>query len=112
MSTTDHHQDVCSHLHAALDHLLAALVRAEGLPNVPLLDEALDAALAGDPALKEVRTRFQEALRSLQGAEGDDDRLRLILALEEAVNALGARCAEVGFRVGAAMNPATQEGPR
>ena len=95
MSTTRQEQ-VADHLSAALDAILAAVVLVGDLPDdVP--DAALDSALAGDEGVKEARTGLQEALCGVKalGVEGAP-----YFALEGAVNALAARCAEAGYRLG------------
>ena len=89
-------EQVAVHLAAALDALLAASVLVGGLPgDVP--DDALDAALAGDEGVREARRGLQEALDGIKDLGVGTEPY---LALEASVNALGARCAEAGFRVG------------
>lgn len=92
MTPTDQ-REVAVHLREALDHLLAGLVLAEGLPNLNVPGEALDIALRAPPAFKEARERLQQALQGILDRE-------VVLAVEEAANALAARAAEVGFRLG------------
>ena len=93
-STTQ--EQVAEHLSAALDAVLAAVVLADGLTaDVP--DEALDSALASDEGVREARRGLQEVLDGIKDLGVGTEPY---LALEASVNALGARCAEAGFRVG------------
>ena len=94
MPTTMQDQ-VTDHLHTALHEILAAIVMMGGLPDDPP-DDALDAALQIEPAVQEARQRFQTALQDMRDTVGKDG----IFNMEEAVNALAARCAEAGYRVG------------
>ena len=94
-STT--HEQVADHLAAALDSVLSAIVLVGGLPDdVP--DDALDAGLATDEGVRDARESAQEALGRVKdlGVVGEP-----YFALEATVNALAARCAEAGFRLGA-----------
>jgi len=86
-------QEVAVHLHEALDHLIAGLMLAEGLPNSTVPGEALDVALRATPAFREARQGLQQALQGIHDHA-------VVLAVEEAANALAARAAEVGFRLG------------
>ena len=99
-STTQ--EQVADHLASALDALLAASVLVGGFPgDVP--DEALAAALVADEGVQEAREGVQEALRGVRevGVVGEP-----YLDLEGAVNALAARTAEAGYRVGARVGRA------
>lgn len=92
---TPSQEQTIAHLSTALHELLAAIVLLGGLPtDIP--DDALDAALKTDPAVQEARQRFQAALQDMRDTVGKDG----IFNLEEAANALAARCAETGVRVG------------
>ena len=94
MPTLSQEQTI-AHLSTALHELLAATVLMGGLPDdVP--DDALDAALKTDPTVMKARKSVQDALQRLR-SRGVGEAL---FAWEEAVNALAARCAEVGYRVG------------
>ena len=92
---TPTHEKAVDHLSTALHELLAATVLMGGLPD-DIPDDALDAALRIDPALQEARKGVQDALQTLQSSGMADS----LFVLEEAVNALAARCAEAGYRVG------------
>ena len=89
------------HLQGALDQLLVALALTGGSAleaGVPT--DAIDAALGADPAVGIARVTFLEALRSLGNSDARDDRRQAVLTLEEATNALVARSADVGYRLG------------
>jgi len=88
---------VTEHLAIAIDAIIAARVLAGGLPGDIRADDALDTALGAEPSVKDARKGVQEALQAFQTQEGHQDAF---LALEEATNALAARCAEVGYKVG------------
>lgn len=92
MTGNDQHE-VVLHMHEAVNHLLMVLVRLEGLPAGAVPDDAIDMALLSSVAYQEARQGFRAALLRV------DDR-EVLLAVEEAVNALLARAAEVGYRVG------------
>lgn len=94
------HVLVDDHLRKALDHIGAAVVIVGGLRDIPMADEALDAAIAQDPAVKDARLDVQRSLRALSDA---GPGTAATLALEAAANALAARCAEVGYQVGFAL---------
>lgn len=64
------------------------------------IDDHLDEALSSSHGVREARQRFQEALRTVERAGAGGDIRQAILDLEEATNALAARCAETGLRVG------------
>ena len=87
-------------LQAALENVLSALV----LAGVDLRDEtpadAIDAALSTDPSVQTARQALDVAVRALDGAEAGDGHRQAVLAVEEAVNALVARAADAGYRVG------------
>jgi hypothetical protein len=89
-------EQVADHLAAALDAILAAAVLVVGLPD-DIPDDALDAALGGDEGVQKARRSVQDALQNVSklGVKGEP-----YLGLEADVNALAARCAEAGFRVG------------
>jgi hypothetical protein len=93
-------EQVAGHVQAALNELLTAAVLIGGVPFVHVPDDALDAALRGSASVQDARQAFNVALRRLRdnGAGAD-----VVLDLEAAVNALAARCAEVGFGVGSAL---------
>ena len=92
---TPTHEKAFDHLNTAIHELLAAAVLVGGLPD-DIPDDALDAALKTDPTVQEARKSVQDALQTLQ-SRGVGEAL---FAWEEAVNALAARCAEVGYRIG------------
>ena len=90
------HERVADHLFNALDSLLAASVLIGDFPtDVP--DEALDAALAADEGVQEARRSHQAALRGVRDVGVGADAF---LDLEATTNALAARTAEAGYRVG------------
>ena len=94
--TTTTQEQVADLISNALDAVLAVVVLVGGLPaDVP--DDALDAALVADEGVRAARRGFQAALRGVRdvGVVGEP-----YLALEAACNAVSARCAEVGFRLG------------
>ena len=89
-------EQVALHLTAALDSVLAAAVFVGGVPeHVP--DDALDAVLAADSAVQDARRGVQQVLQRLRES---GQRVEAVLDLEAATNALAARCAEAGFRLG------------
>ena len=90
---------LAEHLTTALDALLAALVVAGGVGQEHVPDDALDAALNAASAVQDARRGVQRVLQQLRDSGGVADAL---LDLEEATNALAARCAEAGFRLGRA----------
>ena len=92
---TPSQEQTIAHLSTAIHELLAAIVLMGGLPDdIPA--DALDAAIKIDPTVQEARQRFQTALQGMRDTVGKDS----ILYLEEAANALAARCAEAGYRIG------------
>ena len=90
------HEQVADLLSNALDALLAASVLVGGLPT-DVSDEALDAALVADEGVREARCSLQEALDGIKDLGVGTE---VFLAVEAACNALAARCAEAGYRVG------------
>lgn len=86
------------HLDRALDAVLAVRV-ALGGSNVPVPEEALDEALQRDDAYLEARRRFSTAFAVLAG-QRDADEGPSLLDFESTVNALVARAAECGWRLG------------
>ena len=86
------------HLDRALDAVLAVRV-ALGGPNIPVPDEALDEALQRDDAYQEARRRFSATFAVMSRRLGAEDEASL-LDFEGTVNALVARAAECGWRLG------------
>jgi hypothetical protein len=89
---------VREHLQVALDQLLAALIVSGGLPE-EIPDDAMDAGLAGNPAVQEARLGLISTLNRLIDPSTGDGR-QALLALEAGANAYAARCAEAGYRLG------------
>ena len=93
---TTPHQQIVRHVIVALDELLAA-VALIGTQDANHPDDALDDALAASADVKEARVAVHVGLQALRDlAVGDD----VVFAMEEAANALAARCAEVAFGLG------------
>ncbi len=86
------------HLDRALDAVLAVRV-ALGASSLPVPDEALDEALQRDDAYQQARRRFSTSFAVLAG-QHDAEEGPSLLDLESAVNALVARAAECGWRLG------------
>lgn len=94
----DKRENTAALLDTALDAVLAAAILVgDGCVLQHIPDEALDVALATDARVQEARGDVQRAMQAARerGVEGD-----AFLAIEESGNALAARCAEVGFRLG------------
>ena len=90
------HQQLADHLAVALDAVLAGSVLVGGIgDDIP--DAALDSALAADKGVQGARESLQEALNGVRELGVGVDAY---LALEATCNALCARCAEAGFRLG------------
>lgn len=90
-------------LASVLDHAVDALLRARvmvaGVDDVEVPQDALDEALGQDAPLANARINFSHALSRIRyalGSTGAD----LVLDLESAANEVGARDADVAFRVG------------
>lgn len=83
-------------LRQALDHVLSALARLGALPpDLPMPDEALDAALRSDDGYQAAQAALREVVRKVMALDEG-----LGLAVEERANAAVARAAEVGWRLG------------
>jgi len=90
---------VLEELDRALDHLLCLRIAlGNSLPQEPLLEEALDAALAADSGCQSARRKFTEALMALIDIlpPGAQEGFRA----EEATNILICAAAEAGYRCG------------
>lgn len=88
---------------SALDEAVDALLRVQiligGVEEIDVPQEALDAAMTADPEVQQSRRTMSDVLRSLQDQLGPA-RLDLVLETESAANDLGARSADVAYKVG------------
>ena len=89
------------HLDAALDAVLAARAEMGMLAeSLPIPDEALDAALAGDTSYQATKVAAREAMDALLDAAKEHGLEQHVLAYEEAANHQVAVAMEVGWKVG------------
>lgn len=89
------------HLDAALGALLAARVELGVLvEELPVPDEAIDAALAGDEGYQEARGQLRDAVQALLALAPEGEHRRLVLAVEEVANHLVVVAVGVGWKVG------------
>lgn len=97
-TTTDR---AVGHLGDALGALLAARVELGVLAeDLPVPDEALDAALAGDASYQEARGQLRDAVEALLDLAPEGEHRRLVLTVEEMANHLVVVAVEVGWKVG------------
>ncbi|MBI2378012.1 MAG: hypothetical protein HYV07_28685 [Deltaproteobacteria bacterium] len=99
MSRKMSEEDLLEHLHQALDEILTVIVSLDGLPTDEVPDGALDVALRSDESFCEAQDAFRDALKPVLALDE-----RLGLNVEQVANALAARAAEVGFRLGTMVN--------
>lgn len=88
-------------LDQALDALLVVRVGLGGLPDVPLPEEALDAALQGHEGFQAARKSFIEALTTLRASGCPDE---IVFTIEAAAHELAGRAAEVGWALSMMAN--------
>lgn len=93
-------EKIQEHLQAALENVLAALVLSGADPGGDVPTDAIDAALSTDPRVRIARQALDVAVRALDCQGVGDGHRQAVLAVEEAVNALVARAADAGYRVG------------
>lgn len=87
-------------LSAALDGVLLALVVTGGVTDDDVPVVALDRALVADGGHIEARKRFRAKMIALRAVLGED-RLELLMDVEEAATDVAVAATSVGFRLGA-----------
>lgn len=84
----------------ALDALLVTLVALDGLDDAEVPEQALDAALRGDRAVREARAAFHVVFEEVRHKLGDEQLELRLLELEEKANAVTVAATDVAFRLG------------
>jgi hypothetical protein len=85
----------------ALDGVLVALLAHRGVTDAEVPVVALDCALRADDAHVRARARLRVVIKELREVLGEE-RLDLLLTVEEAATEVAVAATSVGFRLGVA----------